>query len=65
MDIFISWEFKCVQVPIRRKEGNISPDGVDDGARVSGGRRSIGEWRKGEKQWVDGELYYQDRETVM
>ena len=47
MEFFISGEFKSIQIPIRREEGEVSPKHVNDRARVSGGGRSKSERGEG------------------
>ena len=61
----ISNKFKNVQIPVGRKEGEISPNNVDDGAGISSG--GSGEGKRGvcKKRRVDSELHYQERETMI
>ena len=65
MELAVSREFKSVQVTVRQEKGEISPDNIDDGARVSGGGGSKCKRSVGEKRWIDSELHYQERETMI
>ena len=49
MNVFISREFKVVEIMVWRVKGEISPNDIDNRARISGGWGGVSEGRKGKE----------------